>query len=191
MTGNAKNAAQAQQPSRDMTLQGYDFRGATVFVSGGTSGINLGIAEAYAAAGAKVAVMSRNVDRVEAAAAQLRRHGGEALGFVGDVRDMEAVRRSLAGAHAKFGEIDVLVSGAAGNFLAPALDISSNGFPCGGRYRSGWHISRAASRLRFPATPGRVADQHIGSAVDVSVTDAGPCLCRQGRPRSGHARACP
>ena len=67
MTGNAKNAAQAQQPSRDMTLQGYDFRGATVFVSGGTSGINLGIAEAYAAAGAKVAVMSRNVERVEAA----------------------------------------------------------------------------------------------------------------------------
>jgi NAD(P)-dependent dehydrogenase (short-subunit alcohol dehydrogenase family) len=73
-------------------------------------------------------VMSRNVERVDAAAAQLRRHGGEALGFVGDVRDMEAVRRSLAGAHAKFGEIDVLVSGAAGNFLAPALDISSNGF---------------------------------------------------------------
>lgn len=128
MTESSKVATAAPLPSREMTAQGYDFRGASVFVSGGTSGINLGIADAYAAAGAKVAVMSRNADRVEAAAAKLRRHGGEALGFVGDVRDMEAVRRSLAGAHEKFGDIDVLVSGAAGNFLAPALDISSNGF---------------------------------------------------------------
>ena len=106
----------------------YDFSGRTVFVSGGTSGINLGIAEAYAQAGARVAVMSRNAERVEAARAQLARHGGEAMGLVGDVRDYAAVQQVLADVHARFGDIDVLVSGAAGNFLAPALGMSANGF---------------------------------------------------------------
>lgn len=106
----------------------YDFGGRTVFVSGGTSGINLGIAEAYAAAGARVAVMSRNAERVEAARARLARHGGEVLGLAGDVRDYARVQEVLAAVHAQWGPIDVLVSGAAGNFLAHAVDLSPKGF---------------------------------------------------------------
>lgn len=106
----------------------YDFSGRNVFVSGGTSGINLGIADAFAAAGARVSVMSRNAERVQAAQAQLARHGGEVFGQAADVRDYDGVRAALAAAHARFGDIDVLVSGAAGNFLAPALGLSSNGF---------------------------------------------------------------
>jgi len=106
----------------------YDFSGRTVFVSGGTSGINLGIADAYAAAGARVAVMSRNPDRVAAAQAQLARHGQPVLGHTGDVRDPVRVQQVLAEVHAAWGAIDVLVSGAAGNFLARALDLSPNGF---------------------------------------------------------------
>lgn len=43
-----------------------------VFVAGGTSGINLGIAEAFARAGARVAVLSRKADKVEAAITHLR-----------------------------------------------------------------------------------------------------------------------
>jgi NAD(P)-dependent dehydrogenase (short-subunit alcohol dehydrogenase family) len=106
----------------------YDFSGRTVFVAGGTSGINLGIADAFAAAGARVTVMSRNPERVAAAVAQLERHGGEVHGHAADVRDYEAVRAALAGAHQRFDDIDVLVSGAAGNFLAPALGMSTRGF---------------------------------------------------------------
>lgn len=106
----------------------FDFRGASVFVAGGTSGINLGIAECYARAGAKVAVMSRNAERVEQAAARLSAFGGQVLGTVGDVRDMAQVIEAMQQAHAVFGAFDVLVSGAAGNFLCPALDLSSNGF---------------------------------------------------------------
>ena len=106
----------------------YDFSGCTVFVSGGTSGINLGIADAYAAAGARVAVMSRNPDRVAAAQALLARHGQPVLGHTGDVRDPVRVQQVLAEVHAAWGAIDVLVSGAAGNFLARALDLSPNGF---------------------------------------------------------------
>jgi len=105
-----------------------DFSGAVVFVSGGTSGINLGIAHGFAEAGARVAVMSRNPDRVAEAERSLRTHGGEAMGLVGDVRDMEQVRAAMQTAHDAYGDFDVVVSGAAGNFLCPAVDLSPNGF---------------------------------------------------------------
>ncbi len=106
----------------------FDYTGTSVFVAGGTSGINLGIADAFAAAGAHVAVMSRNAERVESARAELARHGGKVMGLVGDVRSFEQVHDAMQAAHEAHGDFDVLVSGAAGNFLCPALDLSSNGF---------------------------------------------------------------
>ncbi len=106
----------------------FDFSGKTVFVAGGSSGINLGIAEGFAASGASVAIASRSQERVDAACAQLRQHGGKVLGRSADVRDFAAIAGALAAAHDAFGEIDVLVSGAAGNFPAPALGMSANAF---------------------------------------------------------------
>ena len=106
----------------------YDFSGKAVFVAGGSSGINLGIADAFAAAGARLAIASRSPERVEAACAELKRHGGAVLGRSADVRDYAAVVDALAAAHQSFGAIDVLVSGAAGNFPAPALGMSANAF---------------------------------------------------------------
>jgi NAD(P)-dependent dehydrogenase (short-subunit alcohol dehydrogenase family) len=109
-------------------MQNFDFTARTVFVAGGTSGINLGIADAFAAAGAKLAVMSRSPERVETARLELLKHGGEVLGFSADVRNPEATAAALKGAHDKFGDFDILISGAAGNFPAPALGMSTNGF---------------------------------------------------------------
>jgi NAD(P)-dependent dehydrogenase (short-subunit alcohol dehydrogenase family) len=104
------------------------FADAHVFVAGGTSGINLGIAQAFARAGARVSVLSRSQDKVDAAVAQLRELGPDAAGFAADVREYAAVEAALRGAQEKFGPIDVLVSGAAGNFPAPALGMSANAF---------------------------------------------------------------
>lgn len=106
----------------------FNFAGASVFVAGGTSGINLGIADAFAAAGAHVAVMSRTPQNVTTAVAQLECHGGKVLGLVGDVRHMDQVQAAMKKAHDAHGAFDVLVSGAAGNFLCPATDLSPNGF---------------------------------------------------------------
>lgn len=106
----------------------FDFRGKFVFVAGGTSGINLGVAHAFSRSGARVAVLSRSQAKVDTAVAELRRNGGDAIGFSADVRDYAKTEEALKAAHAKFGEIDVLISGAAGNFPARALDMSSNGF---------------------------------------------------------------
>ena len=106
----------------------FDFGGKNVFVSGGTSGINLGIAHAFARAGAKLTVISRSPEKVAAAVEALKAHGGEVAGHSVDVREYAKVEEALKATHAKFGAIDVLVSGAAGNFPAPAVGISPNGF---------------------------------------------------------------
>ena len=102
--------------------------GVSVFVAGGTSGINLGIAEGFARAGARVAVMSRSQDKVDRAVERLRVLGSDATGGAADVRDYEATAAVLKTVHSHFGDFDVLVSGAAGNFLASGLGMSPNAF---------------------------------------------------------------
>src|SRR5690349_6060799 len=104
------------------------FKGRHLFVAGGSSGINFGIAQAFARAGANVTVMSRSADKVASAAAQLQALGTQAIGIAADVRHPDAVQAALLQAEERFGPIDVLVSGAAGNFLASALDMSPNAF---------------------------------------------------------------
>lgn len=108
--------------------QPFDFAGRTVFVAGGTSGINFGIAQGFARAGAKLAVLSRKQDKVDAAVAELAKLGPKAIGFAADVRQPASVEDAFRRAHEQLGDLDVLVSGAAGNFPAPALGISPNGF---------------------------------------------------------------
>ncbi len=103
----------------------FDFSGKQVFVFGGTSGINLGIAKCFAGAGAAVAVASRSQEKVDAAVAEL---GPDARGYALDVRDVDAVKAALEKHAADAGQIDILVSGAAGNFPAFANDMSPNGF---------------------------------------------------------------
>jgi len=105
-----------------------NYENKTVFVAGGTSGINLGIARGFAQAGAKVAVMSRSKKKVEAAVALLKKDGSDAFGSAADVRDVDAVSNALTKIHESCGKIDVLISGAAGNFPALAHDLSPNGF---------------------------------------------------------------
>jgi NAD(P)-dependent dehydrogenase (short-subunit alcohol dehydrogenase family) len=99
--------------------------GKTAFVAGGTSGINLGIAKRYAELGAKVAVVGRNPEKAANAAAEI---GGGALGLSADVRDYAAIRAAMEQVAEAFGPLDIVVSGAAGNFLAPAIGMSANAF---------------------------------------------------------------
>ncbi len=111
-----------------MNLDTTQFQGRHVFVAGGSSGINFGIAQAFARTGAKLSLISRSADKVAGAVAALRELGAEAQGQSADVRQPEAVQAALDAAAARFGPIDVLVSGAAGNFLARVLDMSPNAF---------------------------------------------------------------
>jgi NAD(P)-dependent dehydrogenase (short-subunit alcohol dehydrogenase family) len=106
----------------------FDFSGKQVFVFGGTSGINLGIASSFAKAGADVAVASRSQEKVDAAVTQLAALGSDSLGYALDVRESSAVQSALDSHVAAKGKIDILVSGAAGNFPALAENMSPNAF---------------------------------------------------------------
>jgi NAD(P)-dependent dehydrogenase (short-subunit alcohol dehydrogenase family) len=110
-------------PFRDGLLAGK-----VAFVTGGGSGICLRIAERFAQQGAKVALAGRTQEKLDRAAAGIRQAGGEASGFAADVRDYEALSAALQKTRERYGEIDILLCGAAGNFPAPALGMSANGF---------------------------------------------------------------
>lgn len=104
------------------------YKNKSVFVTGGSSGINLSIAKMFGELGARVAINGRNQEKLDGAVTMLKGAGIDAYGFSADVRKYEAVETALKTWREKAGEIDVLVCGAAGNFPAAAIGMSANAF---------------------------------------------------------------
>nr|WP_315597298.1 SDR family oxidoreductase [uncultured Cupriavidus sp.] len=102
--------------------------GKVALVAGASSGINLGIAQRFAEAGANVVILSRSEERITAAAKTITDAGHQAFGRAADVRNYESVEAVFREAVERFGPIDIVVSGAAGNFHAAAAQLSANGF---------------------------------------------------------------
>ncbi|MFO0668012.1 MAG: SDR family NAD(P)-dependent oxidoreductase [Polyangiaceae bacterium] len=75
-------------------------------LTGGSSGINLGIAHAFGRLGAKVAINGRKPDKLEAAVGALRERGVRAEGYAADVRDYAALEGAIESAKTALGPID-------------------------------------------------------------------------------------
>ena len=103
-------------------------KGKTAIVTGGGSGIGQRMAERFAEHGAKVMLIGRKQEKLDAAKAAIEAMGGVAMTHATDVRNYEGVAEAMQAARNHFGEIDVVVAGAAGNFPAPVLGMSANGF---------------------------------------------------------------
>jgi len=101
-------------------------KGRTALISGGGSGIGFAIAQALAGAGARVVLVSRNIDRLREAAQAIRVTGAEAIAFAADVREPESVHAAVAAAVEGFGGLDIMIANAAGNFVVPFSDMSFN-----------------------------------------------------------------
>lgn len=111
------------------TLRPDLFAGHTLFVTGGGSGINLGIAESFARLGAAVGLCGRDAGRLDRAREQLLAAGARAVAAApADVRDPEALASAMQHSREELGPMHTLVCGAAGNFPALAKDLSPNGF---------------------------------------------------------------
>src|SRR4026209_2017685 len=103
-------------------------KGRVAFVTGGGTGITGGVARALAEAGASVALVSQKLDHPDPAAQAINDSGGKSIAVATDVRQPEDVEKAVAQTVEQLGKIDIVVNGAAGNFLCAAEELSPNGF---------------------------------------------------------------
>lgn len=104
------------------------YKGKTVMVTGGGTGIGYAISRQFAMLGAKVILAAREDDELNQSAQNLRNEGLDAeVGYV-NIRDPEAVEKIFEHLEQSGQQVDVLVNNAGGQFAAQALDISPNGF---------------------------------------------------------------
>src|SRR5947209_1684241 len=96
--------------------------GRVAVVGASTRGLGRGTAEALAADGASVVVNGRTVDAVDAAVAEIRGQGGDAVGFVGDMSDPDTPADLVARALDAFGRLDVVIGNNGGPPPAGPLD---------------------------------------------------------------------
>lgn len=89
-----------------MAYKPFDLTGKVALITGGNSGIGLGMAEALAQAGADVAIWGRRAEANEAAVAKLKAHGVKAKGYAIDVAKEEQVTQGMADVVKDFGRID-------------------------------------------------------------------------------------
>ena len=115
-------------PGFPAVFQNDLLRGRVALITGGGTGICRGIALAFAAHGADVAITSRKPDHLEPTAREIEACGVRALALPADVRDPSAVAEAVASIERTFGRLDLVVNGAAGNFVCAAEDLSPNGF---------------------------------------------------------------
>lgn len=100
-----------------------------IVVTGGGSGLGKAMTRYFLELGAKVAITSRDLDKLQTTAAELEQEtGGKCLAVACDVRHYEQVENMLQAVLKAFGKVDVLLNNAAGNFISPTERLSANAF---------------------------------------------------------------
>ena len=136
--------------------------GKVAAVTGGTAGIGRGIAEAFLAEGAKVALMARNQDKAQRVLAEMDA-GNRAVFIAGDATVQADVEGFIDQASERFGQLDVLVNNAGGaGDLQPLVDLSDEAFDLAIKwnlYSTFW-----ASRRALPG----MLERSFGRIINIS-----------------------
>ena len=97
-------------------------------VTGGASGIGLGVAHGFVDDGHRVALVDSNAEAAEAAAASLRSKGAIAIAVAADVADRAAVQAGFDRIRSELGPVEILVTSAGIEQFTPVLDITAEGW---------------------------------------------------------------
>ncbi len=152
--------------------------GRVALVTGGGTGIGLGITSALAAAGADVAIASRKPEHLEPAAEKLRASGAKVSAVEVNVREPESVARMIDRVSREHGRLDILVNNAAGNFYAPSANLSPNG------WRAVMETDLYGTFFCCQAAHPLMKGQGGGRIISISMT-----LHYRGWPQMAHATA--
>jgi NAD(P)-dependent dehydrogenase (short-subunit alcohol dehydrogenase family) len=102
--------------------------GKVALITGGGTGLGQAMALEFARLGARITVASRKLEHLERTVRMIQAQGGAALAVPVDVREPTQVDQMVAQTKERFGQIDILVNNAAGNFICRAEDLSANGW---------------------------------------------------------------
>lgn len=110
-------------------LQQDALKGKTVVVTGGGTGLGKAMSVYFSELGANVVIMSRKLDVLEETAKEIQaKTGNPVLPVACDIRNTEEIKLVREKAIEIFGQVDVLVNNAAGNFISPTERLSANAF---------------------------------------------------------------
>ena len=100
-----------------------------ILVTGGGTGLGRSMGEYFLTLGAKLIICSRKQDVLDKAAEEMSaKTGGEVFAMACDVRDYEQVKAMMAASYERFGQVDIVLNNAAGNFVSPTEMLSANAF---------------------------------------------------------------
>lgn len=113
----------------DKMLRDDALKGKVIVVTGGGSGLGKAMTKYFLELGAKVAITSRDLEKLKNTASELEQEtGGTCLPLQCDVRHYAEVENMLQEVLKAFGKVDVLLNNAAGNFISPTERLSANAF---------------------------------------------------------------
>ena len=155
------------------------FDGATVFVTGGGTGLGKAIALEFARLGAALVVASRKEEHLDAGAEAIRSLGGTVTTVVCDIREPDQIAAALDAVEAEHGVPDVLINNAAANFPVPAEDMSPNA----------WRtvVDITLNGTFFCAR--EFARRHLAAGTPASIINVGASYAWTGGPGFAHSAA--
>ena len=103
-------------------------KGKSIIITGGGTGLGKSMATRFAELGADLVITSRRQNVIDETAEELRQYGGQVLAVPCDVPDPDQVQHMVDETVKTFGKIDILLNNAAGNFISPTENLSSNAF---------------------------------------------------------------
>ncbi len=148
------------------------FQNRVAFVTGGTKGNGLGIVEAFAAQGVKVAVASRGPE-VDSVVAEMKEKGWDVIGFRLDVRDKAAVKAAVEATIVAYGKIDILVNNAGVMECAPFLEATAENLNTNLdiNVKGPWNVTQCVLPYMVKAGYGRIIT--LSSVTGDYVSDGG------------------